>query len=64
MISKKYLINKLYELPEITEEDYLNLVKKRNKSKNQIELSQINERLNIYNEKIMIINLIKTPYNY
>jgi len=64
MISKKYLINKLYELPEITEEDYLNLVKKRNKSNNQTELSQINERINLYNEKEMIINLIKTPYNY
>lgn len=64
MISKKYLINKLYELPEITEEDYLNLIKKRNKSRNQNELSQINDRINIYNEKIMIINLIKTPYNY
>lgn len=64
MISKKYLINKLYELPEITEEDYLNLIKKRNRIKNQIELSQINDRINIYNEKIMIINLIKTPYNY
>lgn len=64
MISKKYLINKLYELPEITEEDYLNLVKKRNKSNNQLELSQINERINLYNEKEMIINLIKTPYNY
>jgi len=64
MISKKYLINKLYELPEITKEDYLNLIKKRNKSNNQIELSQINERINLYNEKEMIINLIKIPYHY
>jgi len=56
--------NKLYELPEITKEDYLNLIKKRNKSNNQIELSQINERINLYNEKEMIINLIKIPYHY
>lgn len=64
MINKKYLIHKLYELPEITEEDYLNLIRKKNKTNNQLELSQINDRINLYNEKEMIINLIKTPYNY
>jgi hypothetical protein len=64
MINKKYLIHKLYELPEITEEDYLNLIHKKNKTNNQLELSQINDRINLYNEKKMIINLIKTPYNF
>jgi len=62
MINKKYLIYKLYELPEITEEDYLNLIRKKNRTNNQLELSQINDRINLYNEKEMIINLIKTPY--
>lgn len=62
MINKKYLINKLLELPEITEEDYLYLIRKKNKTNNQIELSNINEKISLYNEKNMIINLIKTPY--
>jgi len=64
MMNKKYLINKLLSLPEITDEDYRSLIRKRNIIKNQLELSQINERINLYNEKNMIINLIKTPYNY
>lgn len=65
MSGKKYLINKLLELPEITKEEYLILVKKRNNLfNNQIELSLINEKINLYNEKEMLINLIKTPYTY
>lgn len=62
MINKKYLINKLLELPEITDNDYLNLIKKKNKIKNDLELLQIEEKISLYNEKNMIINLIKTPY--
>jgi|688.fasta_scaffold961200_1 hypothetical protein len=63
MINKKFLIHKLLELPEITDEDYLNLIKIRNKhNNNQFELLQINEKIKLYNEKNMIINLIKTPY--
>jgi len=64
MINKKYLINKLLELPEITDEDYLNLVRKKNNTYNQVELLKINEKITLYNEKNMIINLIKTPYFY
>ena len=65
MSGTKYLINKLLELPEITKEEYLILVKKRNNLlNNQIELSLINEKINLYNEKEMLINLIKTPYTY
>jgi hypothetical protein len=64
MSGKKYLINKLLELPEITKEEYLILVKKRNNLLNNNELSLINEKINLYNEKEMLINLIKTPYNY
>jgi hypothetical protein len=63
-MNKKYLINKLLSLPEITDEDYRNLIRKQHNIKNQLELSQINEKINLYNEKNMIINLIKTPYNY
>jgi len=63
MISKKYLINKLLELPEISHNDYINLIKKKNKICNDIELEQINNKINLYNEKEMIINLIKHPYN-
>ena len=62
MINKKYLINKLLELPEITDNDYLNLIKKKNKINNDLELLQIEEKISLYNEKNMIINLIKTPY--
>ena len=65
MSSKKYLINKLLELPEITKDEYIILLKKKNNLlNNQTELSLINEKINLYNEKEMIINLIKTPYNY
>lgn len=65
MSGKKYLINKLLELPEITKEEYSILVKKRNNlHNNQAELSLINEKINLYNEKEMLINLIKIPYNY
>lgn len=64
MINKKFLIHRLLELPEITDEDYLNLIKIKNKHMdNQLEeLTQINEKIKLYNEKNMIINLIKTPY--
>jgi len=62
MLSKKFLINKLLELPEITREEYLSLIKIKNNSlNNQFELIQINEKINLYNEKEMIINLIKSP---
>jgi len=50
MSGKKYLINKLLELPEITKEEYLILVKKRNNLlNNNTELSLINEKINLYN---------------
>jgi hypothetical protein len=63
-MNKKYLINKLLVFPEITDEDYLNLVRKKNRGCDDIELIQINEKINLYNEKNMIMNLIKTNYNY
>lgn len=62
---KRLLLKKLYEYPEITNKDYLLLIKKKNliinKNENLIELNEINNKIDLYNEKQLIINMIKTP---
>jgi len=70
MSSKKFLIKKLMEYPEISNNEYQLLLNKRKSIsvKNNIdydynkELNDINERIELYNEKQMIISLIKNPY--
>lgn len=62
MSSKKFLLKKLMDYPEISNKEYLSLLHKKNLINNNKELDDINERIELYNEKQMIINLIKNPY--
>jgi hypothetical protein len=62
MSSKKFLIKKLMDYPEISNKEYLSLLHKKKLISNNKELDDINERIELYNEKQMIINLIKNPY--
>lgn len=62
--NKKFLLKKLYDYPEITNDDYLVLInRKKNilKDTNYIneELLEINTKIDLYNEKLLIINMIK-----
>lgn len=64
MITKKYLINKLLHYPDISSKDYRLLLKEKNKlinnnSFDSNELYNINNKINLYNEKEMIIQMIK-----
>lgn len=62
MSDKKYLIKKLLEYPEISNDEYISLVKQKNKLINENhynEIDKIDKKLNIYIEKQMIISLIK-----
>lgn len=64
--NKKFLLKKLYDYPEITNDDYLLLInRKKNilKDTNYIneELLEINTKIDLYNEKLLIINMIKNP---
>jgi hypothetical protein len=64
MITKKYLINKLLHYPDISSKDYRLLLKEKNKlinnnSFDSSELYNINNKINLYNEKEMIIQMIK-----
>lgn len=50
------------DYPEISNKEYLSLLHKKKLINNNKELDDINERIELYNEKQMIINLIKNPY--
>ena len=50
------------EYPEISNKEYLSLLHKKKSTNNNKELDDINERIELYNEKQMIINMIKNPY--
>ncbi len=68
MSNKKYLIKRLLEYPEITTNEYISLIDKKNKitlGNNNFyndDINKINDRIELYNEKQMIINLIKNPF--
>jgi len=62
MSNKKYLIKKLFDYPEISNNEYLSLIEQKYNNNNNNDLNYINERINLYREKQMIINLIKNPY--
>lgn len=62
MSNKKFLLNKLMEYPKITNNEYLDLIKKKNKINDNKEIEIINHKINLYNEKIMIMNLIKLSH--
>jgi len=65
-MNKKQLINKLLEYPEINNNQYKLLLQKKNKLMevkdcNMNELNEINKKINLYNEKQLLINMIKLP---
>ncbi len=49
------------DYPEISNKEYLSLLNKKKSINNNKELDDINEKIELYNEKQMIINLIKNP---
>lgn len=63
MINKKYLINKLLDYPEISHNDYCKLLKEKNKLINNscgnIDITCIDNKIKLYNEKELIIQMIK-----
>ena len=62
MINKKYLIKKLLDYPEITKTDYLNLLKlKENEINDNNKLDEINNKINLYNDKEIIMEMLKYP---
>jgi len=67
MCNKKFLIKKLLDYPYISNNEYISLIEKQNKfirynnHDDDDEINYINSRINLYNEKLMIIDLLKTP---
>jgi len=57
--NKKYLLKKLMNYPEISNDEYLNLIKIKNKINDNNELEIIENKINLYNEKQIIIDMIK-----
>jgi hypothetical protein len=58
--TKKHLLKKLMNYPEISNDDYLNLIKiKNNIHNNDKELEIIENKILLYNEKQIIIDMIK-----
>jgi len=68
MSNKKILLKKLLDYPNLNNNEYILLLnKKNNLIKNNInnnEINEINSILDIYKEKELIINMIKSPYIY
>lgn len=71
MSSKKLLLKKLLEYPNLNHNEYISLINKKNKLiidndysiNNQIqELNEINSKLDLYLEKELIINMIKSRH--
>jgi len=59
-IKKKYLLKKLMDYPDISNKEYINLIKIKNKiNNNKEELEKIENKINLYNEKQIIIEMIK-----
>ena len=57
--NKKYLLRKLMNYPDISNDEYLNLIKIKNKTNDNAELEIIETKINLYNEKQVIIEMIK-----
>jgi hypothetical protein len=57
--NKKYLLRKLMDYPKITNDEYINLIKNKNKINNNDELITIENKINLYKEKELLIEMIK-----
>lgn len=63
MISnKRILLKKLLEYPSLNNEEYIKLIHKKNNSRNENELKEIDSRINLYLEKNLIIDMIKISH--
>ena len=51
MSSKKFLIKRLMDYPEISNKEYLSLLNKKKSINNNKELNDINERIELYHPK-------------
>lgn len=59
MSNKRILLKKLLEYPSLNNEEYINLIHKKNNSINENELKEIDSRIDVYLEKNLIIDMIK-----
>ncbi len=62
MCNKKFLLKKLMEYPEITNNDYINIIKLRNKTNDNDEIKILENKINLYNEKQLLIDMIKLTH--
>ncbi len=62
MCNKKFLLKKLMEYPEITKNDYINIIKLRNKTNDNDEIKILENKINLYNEKQLLIDMIKLTH--
>jgi|LakMenEpi03Aug12_release.lakeMendotaPanAssembly.Ray.scaffolds.fasta_scaffold1398408_2 hypothetical protein len=59
MCNKKLLLKKLMEYPEINNNEYMELIKIKNRTNDYNEIKLIEQKINLYNEKQILINMIK-----
>jgi len=67
MCNKKFLIKRLMEYPQLSQSDYISLIhEKNNLIQNSkliinidIKINDLEKQINLYNEKQMLIDLIK-----
>jgi hypothetical protein len=68
MSSKKLLLKKLLEYPNLNNNEYISLINKKNKMinnnnyQNSDELNEINSKIDLFLEKDLIINMIKCSH--
>lgn len=62
MCNKKFLLKKLMDYPEITANDYISIVKLRNKTNDFNEIKLLENKINLYNEKQLLIDMIKLTH--
>ena len=68
MSDKRLLIKKLLNYPDISNDDYLLLIHKKNKllesgELRELELTEIDNKIELFAEKQILINMIKHPYH-
>lgn len=78
MNNKRLLLKKLYDYPNLNNNDYILLLNKKNSILNKInsdsnnsnhlnelnELNEIDSKLDLFREKYLIMDMIKIPSSY
>lgn len=67
MTNKKFLIKRLMEYPQLSQSDYISLIQEKNNliQNNHliidvdVKINDLDKQINLYNEKQMLIDLIK-----